>query len=493
MKIYFKNPKIGIFIIAYQASQTLISAYKRIPSSLKRKAKEIYCFDDCSDDNTYYAGLGYKMANKVKKFTLYKNPKNLGYGGNQKKGYTYAIKKGFDLVVMLHGDAQYAPEKMPLLLQPFSKKDPQQIGMVMGSRMLGKPLSGGMPFYKYLGNKTLTTIENLLLGTNLSEFHSGYRVFNIHALKNIPYKRCSNGFHFDTEIIILLLNAGYKIIEVPIPTYYGPGSKSHVNVFTYGINCLSSVVKYRLTQLGFKKHSFLYTENFSPYQLKKSKYSSHLKIASSIRILKMKKVLDIGCGQGNLAQALGNDWLGELFGIDKNKFLHQNYHIQAYKKLYIMDLNKGDFLEKIKEKNFDLLVFADILEHLQTPEKNLVQMKKVLRHNGYIIVSLPNLDFVPVRLIHTLFPSFCMKRGPFDKTHKHFFTIEQAKKLVEQSSFKIKEIQSTSALLSVLSLIPSVNENQLLYKIIARVELLMIKIMPRYFSYQFIIIAQKLN
>src|SRR5437879_903172 len=108
--------KFGIFIIAYQASQTLISAYKRIPSTLKRKAKEIYCFDDCSYDNTYYTGLGYKMVNNIKNFNLYKNPQNLGYGGNQKKGYSYAIKKGLDVVVMLHGDAQYAPEKMPLLL-----------------------------------------------------------------------------------------------------------------------------------------------------------------------------------------------------------------------------------------------------------------------------------------------------------------------------------------------------------------------------------------
>ncbi len=101
-----KKLNIGIFIIAYNAARTLISAYKRIPQNLKLSAKEIYCFDDASDDNTYYAGLGYKTANNIKNFFIYKNPKNLGYGGNQKKGYRYAIKKGLDIVVMIHGDAQ---------------------------------------------------------------------------------------------------------------------------------------------------------------------------------------------------------------------------------------------------------------------------------------------------------------------------------------------------------------------------------------------------
>ena len=102
-----KEPSIAVFIIAYRAASTLISAYKRIPTSIKRKAKEIYCFDDCSDDNTYYAGLGYKVANKISNSTLFKNPRNLGYGGNQKKVIT-SINKNYDAVVMLYGDAQYA-------------------------------------------------------------------------------------------------------------------------------------------------------------------------------------------------------------------------------------------------------------------------------------------------------------------------------------------------------------------------------------------------
>src|SRR3989344_5494223 len=117
--------KFAVFIIAYEAAKTFIQAYKRIPEVVKKKAAEIYVFDDASTDNTYLAALGYKYLNKIKKLNVYRNKRNLGYGGNQKRGYRYAIDKGYDVVVMLHGDAQYAPEKLPRLLVPFRKYDLQ--------------------------------------------------------------------------------------------------------------------------------------------------------------------------------------------------------------------------------------------------------------------------------------------------------------------------------------------------------------------------------
>jgi len=249
--------KVAIFIIAYEAVKTLIKAYERIPDSIKKEAEEIYVFDDASTDNTYLAGVGYKYLHKVKKLNLYRNNKNLGYGGNQKKGYQYAIDKGYDVVVMLHGDAQYAPEKLPRLLAPFKKRD-QKLGLVFGSRMLGKPLYGGMPLYKFFGNKFLTFTENRLLGTSFSEFHSGYRAYNCHVLKQLPFHKLSDDFHFDTEIIIQLINKGFSVKEVPIPTFYG-SEKSHVNVFKYGINCLKAVIDYRLAKIGLrpgKKYNF---------------------------------------------------------------------------------------------------------------------------------------------------------------------------------------------------------------------------------------------
>lgn len=246
--------KIAIFIIAYHAVTTFDEVLRRIPKGISNKVDEIFLIDDSSNDNTYYAAQGYKYVNNIKKLNVYRNPKNLGYGGNQKKGYKYAIDKGYDIVAMLHGDAQYAPESLGKILQPLIE---DKADMVFGSRMLGKPLKGGMPLYKFLGNKFLTFMENLLLGMNLTEFHSGYRAYSCHALKKIPFDRCSDDFHFDTEILIQFKEAGLRIKEVVIPTYYG-NEISRVKSLQYGFNVLKSVAQYLLHKKGI-----LYYEKYN--------------------------------------------------------------------------------------------------------------------------------------------------------------------------------------------------------------------------------------
>ena len=247
-----KKEKIAIFIPAYQAVRTLTSAIERIPPEIKKMVSEIYVFDDASNDNTYYAGLGYKYKNNVKKLNIYLNKKNLGYGGNQKQGYKYAMKKGYDIVIMLHGDVQYAPEFIPQLIKPIvdSKAD-----MAFGSRTLGNPLEDGMPFWKYAGNRLLTFIENKVLGMNLSEYHSGFRAYNLHALREVPFERCPDGYSFDTDIIIQFIIKKKRIAEIPIPTHYGP--ESHQITFKksldYGINIFKSLLQYKLQMKGLKR------------------------------------------------------------------------------------------------------------------------------------------------------------------------------------------------------------------------------------------------
>lgn len=488
--------KVAIFIIAYQAVQTLISAYKRIPASIKRQASEIYCFDDCSDDNTYYAGLGYKTANNIKKLKLYKNPKNLGYGGNQKKGYRYAIRKKFDVVVMLHGDAQYAPEKIPLLLDPFHNSPQGKIGMVMGSRILGDPLGGGMPVYKYVGNRILTWLENMILGTHLSEFHSGYRAFNMQALQVIPFEKCSNNFHFDTEIIIMLLNAGYKIVEVPIPTYYGPGSRSYVNVIKYSIDCLKSVIEYRLHKLGVKRDSKF---NFATsaqyrYKLKDDEYSSHAVVSNWIKELNCKKVLDLGCAGGMLAKALKDDWKGSIIGLEKDALWEKSFDIKMYTKVIWSDLEKDDINQSVGKEQFDVIVAGDVLEHLRRPEITLKQIYKQMRMSGYFIISLPNSSFLPVLIIRKLFPKFRMSRGPLDYTHKSFFNLKSARKFLSKNKFSVIEMKVTPPPLMFLSKEFSQNPSLILFIELAVCWLMSFPFLanafPNYFSYQVVFLSK---
>jgi glycosyltransferase involved in cell wall biosynthesis len=230
------KPKIGVFIIAYNAVNHLIKTINRIPAETYAQVEEIFVIDDCSKDNTYMAALGYKHTENVEKLTVHRNEKNQGYGGNQKVGYQYAIDRGLDIVALVHGDGQYAPEALPLLLEPLVKGEAD---MVFGSRMSepGRALKGGMPLYKYAGNRILTYAQNKLSGMNLSEYHSGYRLYSVAALKQIPFQSFTNNWHFDTQIILALAERNMRIKELPIPTYYGD-EICHVNGIPYAAHCL---------------------------------------------------------------------------------------------------------------------------------------------------------------------------------------------------------------------------------------------------------------
>ena len=236
--------RIGILVVAYNAESTLQSVLQRIPPAIMAKVEEIFVFDDASHDRTYEVGQESQQDLGPDKLRIYRNPVNLMYGGNQRRGYQYAIERGLDIVVLLHGDGQYAPEVMQDLLTPLESG---QADMVMGSRMLvpGAAIKGNMPLYKYVGNRILTWIENGLAGTRLSEFHSGYRAYSVHALKTIPLDQLTTNWHFDTQIILEFLKRGYRIDEVPIPTYYGD-EICHVNGIPYALHCIRETLNFAL-------------------------------------------------------------------------------------------------------------------------------------------------------------------------------------------------------------------------------------------------------
>lgn len=241
--------RICIFIPAYNAATTLTVVLDRIPQQLRDSVDEIFVCDDASQDNTHLIGIGYRAVTGQHNLHIHRHETNKGYGGNQKFAYRYAIDNGYDVVVMLHGDAQYAPEKIPFLLEPFYTGEAD---MVFGSRMADDPRGGGMPLYKYLGNRFLTFVENLVLRQRLSEYHSGFRVYSTAALKQIPFERCSDDFHFDSEILVQFVIRGLRIVERPIPTYYGD-ERCYVNVWAYGLNILKVMGEYLMHKSGWRQ------------------------------------------------------------------------------------------------------------------------------------------------------------------------------------------------------------------------------------------------
>ncbi len=248
-----RDLKILCYIPAYNAAATIPSVIDRIPASMMEKIDEILVVDNASEDNTHLVSKGYAQEKGIKNLKVHRSEVNGGYGGSQKVGYRYAIDNGFDVVVMLHGDGQYAPEKMEDLLEPIYQGKADH---VFGSRMTGDPRGGGMPLHRFLGNKFLTGAENLILGWNLSEYHSGYRIYTTECLKKIPFEKCTGEYHFDSEILVQVRMAGLRVVERTIPTFYG-SEKCYVPLVKYGFDVLRTMRAYLLHTWGIKSCHYL--------------------------------------------------------------------------------------------------------------------------------------------------------------------------------------------------------------------------------------------
>lgn len=205
----YMNKKVFVVLPAYNAAQTLEKTYREIPSNI---VDEVILVDDASKDNTI------EVAKKIGIRHIIRHQQNKGYGGNQKTCYNKALELGADIVIMLHPDYQYTPMLIPAMASIIAN---ELYEVVFGSRILGKgALKGGMPMYKYIANRTLTFIQNILIGQKLSEYHTGYRAFSRKVLEKINFEANSDDFVFDNQMISQIFYAGFEIAEVTCPTKY---------------------------------------------------------------------------------------------------------------------------------------------------------------------------------------------------------------------------------------------------------------------------------
>jgi len=401
--------------VAYNAVNTLVDTLDRIPDEVWSLVEEVCVFDDASHDETRDVGLSYRRSKGLDKLKIYRNEKNQGYGGNQKLAYRYALTKGYDIAVLLHGDGQYAPEVMMDLLKPLLRGEAQA---VMGSRMMlpGGALKGGMPLYKYVGNKILSGFENFILTQNLSEYHSGYRAYDLHTLSQIPIQRNSNDFHFDTQIIIQLLISGAKIVEVPIPTYYGD-EICYVNGLKYAYNVTLSVISSKLHVLGLKyKPEYEINKGSMTYPFgSSSPGSGSLKDIKRIAAMIPEgcRVLDVGCHPRHLsAHLLQKGCIVDI--VDPSPGATALRAPGSEIEASLSDnsgVGKGGGHADLKTgERYDRIVIANQLEHLPNPSHLLIQLRKFLKKNGRIIASTENSAQWPLK-IGSLFGRFTGTSG----------------------------------------------------------------------------------
>jgi glycosyltransferase involved in cell wall biosynthesis len=232
-----KKKKVIVVLPAFNAAKTIEKTISEIPRDI---VDEVILVDDNSRDNTI------EMAKKCNIQHIIKHNVNLGYGANQKSCYQKALELKADIVIMVHPDYQYTPK----LIHSMSYLIANNVyPVVLGSRILGKgALTGGMPYYKYFFNRVLTLTQNIIIGQKLSEYHTGYRAFSSEVLRTIDFKKNSDDFVFDNQIITQIFMAGYEIGEITCPTKYFKEASS-INFkrsLIYGIGCIFASFEFRL-------------------------------------------------------------------------------------------------------------------------------------------------------------------------------------------------------------------------------------------------------
>jgi glycosyltransferase involved in cell wall biosynthesis len=235
------NKKIAVVLPAYNAEKTLRKTYDGIP-------KEIVDFIILTDDKSFDKTL--EIAREIPINYIISHQKNLGYGANQKTCYDKALSLGADIIIMLHPDYQYTPRLIPSMCYLISDN---LFDIVLGSRILGKgAMKGGMPVYKYISNRILTFIQNILLNQKLSEYHTGYRAYSKTVLEKTNYRSCSNGYIFDNQVLAKIVFNNFNIGEIACPTEYSNDSSSinFRNSIIYGLGVIKVSIQFFLQKRG---------------------------------------------------------------------------------------------------------------------------------------------------------------------------------------------------------------------------------------------------
>jgi glycosyltransferase involved in cell wall biosynthesis len=470
--------KVALFIVAYNAEKHLDSLIERIPEELRPLFAEIFIIDDSSTDLTYEVARKIKDKYNNCNINIYRTPFNRGYGGNQKLGYLYCLEKNYDIVILLHGDGQYAPEYIPKILAAFHK----DIDAVFASRMIHKTsaLRGGMPLYKWVGNRILTIFQNILLKTDLSEFHTGYRAYKVATLKKLPFIYNSDDFHFDTEIIIQLIATKCNTTEIAIPTFYGE-EKCHVNGLRYAKDCMDSIVKYHLVNIGLfysRNYDFGLFEDEN-YKFKKSPYSLHQYVLRN-KFDKQSVTIELGAYSGILSSHIAEK-VKEHWAIDISV-----PELAGKSRALALDLNNS-FSKDLPKKHFDCCVALDVIEHLNDPEQFLVETFNVLKTGARLYISTANIAYFPMRILLAIGQFNYGKRGILDKTHKRLFNVFTFKRLLKLYGFKIDNVVGFGPPLTDL-----ISNNKIM-KIIERIHAFLSRWYPPFFAYNFLVTATRVD
>ena len=400
---------------------------------------------------------------------------NLGYGGDQKVVYKSIAGVESGVVVVINGENQYSVDAINKIAQQIICGDAD---VVLGSpRTAKKGFSAKSlrPLGLY-SSQFSTFINNFLGGTKFLDWHSEYRAYSTTSLNSINFVECPDGLSFDTDVLLQLNSAGFRIAEVAIDPHFSSNT-SHKIGLTTAISSLMTVVRHRLKIMGFASSNVMRAS----YRFKFNEYSSHSKLREVLQNISKSRILDLGCADGQLSEVAAE--LGhEVTAVDIEgapKFANQITFFQC-------DLENG--LPNNLTGNFDVVLCADILEHLRKPDILLFKLLTRLSDNGMILVSIPNFGHWYPR-IRTFIGRFDYDaRGILDQTHLRFFTRNSFTKMATKAGYKVKRISVTGTPFEVM--LREAPQRRIswtfLISTLSNVDRMFCKIRPTLFGYQFI-------
>jgi hypothetical protein len=452
--------RIGILVVAYNVSAHLARTLDRIPVDFRSRVQDVLVCDNHSEDPTYLVGLGYQQMAKDLPLQVIRHDRNLGYGGNQKAGYRWAIEHDLDIVVLLHGDGQYAPELLPDIVAPLER---EECDAVFGSRMMspGGARKGGMPLYKFVGNKLLTAFENAMVGIQLSEWHSGYRAFAVDTLRSIPFEQNTDDYNFDSQIIVQLHEAAKRIVELPIPTYYGD-EISYVNGLKYAKDIAIDMTRYRLHKAGLGSAPAIITGT-QPRHSTTAQERILARAGGSTR----KRVLCLTGPESPLPAQL------EQAG---------HYVTRAMPSIEATIPTGAD-------GGFDLIVAIDSIERVPDTGQLLTNAASRLAPAGSIIAAVANFGHWYARGRVAIGAFDYDRRGVLDRDHLRFFTRRSFERLASQVGLDVVRREALAPPHEVFRRSSSEmarTDGRVPAGVIERVDSLGVVLRPTLFAYQFL-------
>jgi SAM-dependent methyltransferase len=439
------HKRVGVLVLAHNAAGGLVGTLDRIPASFRDRIDELIVLDDASTDDTFPRAAAWARRNHFVRTTVLRHTKHLGYGGNRKAGYRLAIEHSLDIVVLLTGDERYAPESLPILVRPLLDGTADA---TFGVRARDEPDARDEDWLTKACDKTLTWAGTRALAAAGQEsdadardanarqafggLRSGHRAYSVAALRGIPFEANSDGPDFDTQILVQLAHKGKRVVEVELPVDAGP---SRAGGPRYALDVARDLYEYRRAMLGFGTSDWVPAPTDPAF--KQGRGTSHDALLAELSKLSAGRVLDLGCGSGRLAQQARE--LGHrVVGVDRTEIDGVRDRMNLFVRA---DLDAGIPQEARVAAGYDVVVAADVLQHLVHPERLLREIRGVLRPGGQVLVCVPNAVHWYARLRFASGRFDYDRRGLLDIDHLRFFTRRSLRRLIERTGYDVLDEQ----------------------------------------------------